>query len=212
VQNGASFLSKNGKKAAFNTPAGIEAATWLVDKSGATMPTIADGQGTADFDTNLFTAGKLAMLHTGIWVFGSFADTPANWDIAVEPGNTTKASAMFTNGVVVNAASKNKDAAQKWIAFLSASDVTAKTRLATSWELPPVADETQLASYLDQKKPTNRKAVFESLEATVLPPVIERQQEMQDILTKELGNVAAGRKSVAKALADAESAVNALLG
>jgi multiple sugar transport system substrate-binding protein len=118
---------------------------------------------------------------------------------------------MFTNGVVVNAASKNKEAAQKWIAFLSSSDVMTKARLATSWELPPVADETQLASYLDQQKPTNRKAVFESLNATVLPPVIERQQEMQDIVTKELGSAAAGRKPVAKALADAEAQVTALL-
>jgi multiple sugar transport system substrate-binding protein len=41
--------------------------------------------------------------------------------------------------------------------------------------------------------------------------VIERQQEMQDIVTKELGSAAAGRKSVAKALADAETQVNALL-
>jgi multiple sugar transport system substrate-binding protein len=212
AQSGGKFLSEDGKKATFNSPGGVAAASWLVAKSGKTMPTEADGAGSPDFDSKLFKDGKLAMWHTGIWMFGALADAKFAWDIAVEPGNTTKASAMFTNGVVVNAASKNKDAAQKWIAFLSASDVTAKTRLATSWELPPVADETQLASYLDQKKPTNRKAVFESLEATVLPPVIERQQEMQDILTKELGNVAAGRKSVAKALADAESAVNALLG
>ena len=118
---------------------------------------------------------------------------------------------MFTNGVVVNAASKNKVASQKWISFLSSSDVMTKTRLATSWELPPVADQTKLASYLDQKIPANRQAVFDSLNATVLPPVIERQQEMQDAVDKELGSAAAGRKSVAKALADAESAVNALL-
>ena len=211
AQSGGKFLSDDGKKATFNSPEGAAAANWLVAKSGKTMPTEADGAGGPDFDSKLFKDGKLAMWHTGIWMFGANADAKFGWDIAVEPGNTTKASAMFTNGVVVNAASKNKEAAQKWIAFLSSSDVMTKARLATSWELPPVADETQLASYLDQQKPTNRKAVFESLNATVLPPVIERQQEMQDIVTKELGSAAAGRKPVAKALADAEAQVTALL-
>jgi len=211
AQSGGKFLSADGKKTTFNSPQGVAAANWLVAKSGKTMPTEADGAGGPDFDSKLFKDGKLAMWHTGIWMFGALSDATFGWDIAVEPGNTSKASAMFTNGVVVNAASKNKAAAQKWIAFLSASDVMAKTRLATSWELPPVADQAKLASYLDQKKPANRKAVFESLNATVLPPVIERQQEMQDAVTKELGSAAAGRKTVAKALADAETAVNALL-
>ena len=85
------------------------------------------------------------------------------------------------------------------------------TRLATSWELPPVADDAKLAPYLQQPKPANRKAVFTALEETVLPPVIERQQEMQDIVTQELTSAAAGRKPVEKALADAQTKVNGLL-
>ena len=45
----------------------------------------------------------------------------------------------------------------------------------------------------------------------MLPPVIERQQEMQDAVTKELTAAAAGRKDVATALADAQKAVDELL-
>ena len=66
------------------------------------MPTIEQGQGTPDFDTNLFKDGKLAMLHTGIWMFGAFADVPFGWDIAVEPGNTQQASAVFSNAAAVS--------------------------------------------------------------------------------------------------------------
>ena len=76
AQNGGEFLAADGKSVAFNSPEGIEAAEWLVDKSGTVMPTIEQGQGTPDFDTNLFKDGKLAMLHTGIWVFGAVADVP----------------------------------------------------------------------------------------------------------------------------------------
>ena len=211
AQSGGQFLNADGTAATFNSPQGQQAAKFLVEKSGLTMPTEADGAGTPDFDSKLFKDGKLAMWHTGIWMFSGMADAKFDWDIAVEPGNTTNASAMFTNGVVVSATSKSKEAAQKWVTYLTSSDETVQTRLKSSWELPPVADEARLASYLDQGKPANRQAVFDSLDATVLPPVIERQQEMQDAVSKELTAAAAGRKSVAKALTDAETAVNALL-
>ncbi|ADB30991.1 extracellular solute-binding protein family 1 [Kribbella flavida DSM 17836] len=211
AQNGGEFLNADRTAATFNSPQGVEAAKFLIGKVGTTMPTEADGAGTPDFDSKLFKSGKLAMWHTGIWMFSAMADAPFDWDVVVEPGNTRKASAMFVNGLVVSAASKNAAAAQKWITFLAASDETTKTRLASSWELPPVADEAKLAPYLEQKKPANRKAVFSALEETVLPPVIERQQEMQDIVTTELTSAAAGRKPVEKALADAQTKVNGLL-
>lgn len=211
AQAGGSFFNADKTAASFDSPEGLAAANWLIGKAGKTMPTEADGAGTPDFDSKLFKSGKLAMWHTGVWMFSAMAEARFDWDIVVEPGSTTKASAMFVNGLVVSAASKNAAAAQKWITFLSSSETTTKTRLATSWELPPIADEAQLASYLDQKKPANRKAVLDALEATVLPPVIERQQEMQDIVTAELTSAAAGRKPVAKALTDAQTKVNGLL-
>jgi multiple sugar transport system substrate-binding protein len=211
AQSGGEFLSADKKSATFNSDAGKQAATFLVSKSGTTMPTEAQGAGTPDFDSKLFKDGKLAMWHSGIWMFSGMADAKFDWDIAVEPGNTTKASAMFTNGAVVSAKSKNQAAAQKWVTFLTSSDEMVSARLATSWELPPVADQAKLSAYLDAGKPANRKAVFDSLEATALPPVIERQQEMQDAVNKELTAAAAGRKDVSAALADAQKAVDALL-
>jgi len=212
AQSGGSFFNADGTEATFDSPEGVEAAEWLVGKPGRTMPTEAQGAGTPDFDTNLFKDGKLAMWHSGIWMFAGLADVPFEWDIAVEPGNTQQASAMFANGVAVNAASDHQEAAEAWLSFLTSSKAMADTRLSTSWELPPVADESLLAPYLEQDKPANRAAVMESLESVALPPVIARQAEMQDAITKELGEAAAGRKSVEEALADAKKAVDALLG
>ena len=210
-QSGGTFLSDDGKSVAFDSPQGIDAANWLVGKSGKTMPTEAQGAGTPDFDTNLFKKGKLAMWHTGIWMFSALADVPFDWDIVVEPGNTQKASAMFANGVAVNAASKNQEAAQKWITYLTGSTTAAQTRVAASWELPPTADQSLLQPYLTAGKPANRQAVFDALDSVSLPPVVARQSEMQDAVDKELGNAAAGRKSVEQALSDAASTVNGLL-
>jgi multiple sugar transport system substrate-binding protein len=212
VQNGASFLSKDGKKTTFNTPAGIAAAKWLVDKSGTVMPTIADGQGTADFDTNLFKSGKLAMLHTGIWVFGTFAESPANWDIAVEPGNKTTASAVFSNGIGVSATSKHKAEAQKWAEFMSASDSMVDVRLASGWELPAIADSKKLDSYLGKGKPANRQAVFDAAKKIAPAPSIgDNQSAMQDAITGELVEAQAGRKTVEQALSDAQKKIDPLL-
>jgi multiple sugar transport system substrate-binding protein len=211
AQAGGEFLNADGTEAAFNSPAGVRAATWLTSKPGTTMATEADGAGTPDFDSDLFKDGRLAMWHTGIWMFGGLAEVPFEWDIVVDPGDSTKASAMFTNGVAVSANSEHQEAAQRWIDFLAASDVTTEIRLEASWELPPIADESKLSTYLDVTPPANRQAVFDSLDAVVLPPVIERQQEMQDIVGEELSDAAAGRKTVEEALTDAEQRVNALL-
>lgn len=213
AQNGGEFLDESGTKVAFNSPEGIEAAEWLVGKSGTVMPTVEQGQGTPDFDTKLFTDGKLAMLHTGIWMFGAFADVPFGWDIAVEPGNAQQASALFSNAVGVSAGSEHQEAAAEFANFLTSSEVMVQTRLDAGWELPATSDEAALDSYLTLGDPENRRAVFDSLDQVALPPVVtEGQQEMQDIMTEELVEAQAGRKSVEDALASAEERINAAIG
>jgi multiple sugar transport system substrate-binding protein len=211
AQNGGEFLDSDGA-AAFNSPEGVEAAEWLVGKNGTIMPTIEDGQGTPDFDTNLFKEGKLGLMYSGIWVFGALADMADEWDIAVDPWNTQQASALFSNAVGVNAASDNVEAATKWVEFLTSSDVMVQTRLDAGWELPAIADDAKLATYLEKTDPANRQAVFDSLEGVALPPVVAKgQQEMQDIVSEELVEAQAGRKTVEQALADAQSRVDAAI-
>lgn len=212
AQSGGEFLNADGTSVAFNSPEGIEAAQWLVGKSGTVMPTIEQGQGTPDFDTNLFKDGKLAMLHTGIWMFGAFADVPFGWDIAVEPGNTQQASAVFSNAVGVSATSEHVEAATKWAEYLTSSQTMVDVRLDAGWELPPVSDENALAAYLTKGDPANRQAVFDSLDQVALPPVVTvGQAEMQDIMTEELIEAQAGRKTVEEALASAEERINAAI-
>ncbi len=212
AQAGGQFLTADGKLG-FNSPEGIAAAEWLVGKSGTTMPTAEQGAGTPDFDSGLFAGGKLAMWHSGIWMFGTLADASIGWDIAVEPGDMQHASALFSNAVAVSAGTKNKEAATKFAEFLTSSKTTVDTRLEAGWELPPIADETALSAYLDVTPPTNRQAVFDSLEEVALAPSIgDGQAEMQDIVTEELTEAAAGRKTVEQALSDAESRIAPLLG
>jgi len=212
AQSGGSFLSADGTKATFNDAKGVAAAQWLIEKPGSVMPTVAEVGGKADFDTALFKSGKLAMWINGIWQLGGLNDTAGlDYDIAVEPGNTQKASAVFMNATAVSASTKKGTAAWKWALYLASSQKTVQTRLASSWELPAVNDDGAFNSYL-KLPPANRKAVFDSLGAIALPPVIgDQQAQMQDTVTAELEKAAGGQKSVQQALDDAAAAVTALI-
>ncbi len=213
AQAGGDFLNEDGSAVAFDSPEGIAAANWLVGKSGTTMPTAEQGAGTPDFDSGLFADGKLAMWHTGIWMFGALADTDFTWDIAVEPGDVEHASALFSNAVGVSAGSDHIDEATLFAQFLTSSKTAADVRLDAGWELPPIADKAELSVYLEKTPPANRQAVFDSLEAVALAPSIgTNQAEMQDIISEELTEAAAGRKTVEQALTDAAERVNPLLG
>lgn len=212
AQAGGEFLNADGTQAVFASPEGEAAATWLVEKSGKTMPTEADGAGTPDFDTNLFKEGKLGMWHSGIWMFGGLSEVAdLNWDIVVEPGDAQKASALFANGAAISATSPNVEATAKWVEFLTSSKDMVDLRLEKAWELPPVADDALFEPYLAQTPPANRQAVIDSLDAIAMPPVVVQQQEMQDIVGEELSNAAAGRKDVKTALADAQDRINDVL-
>ena len=213
AQAGGNFLNADGTAVAFNSPEGIAAANWLVGKSGSIMPTVEQGAGTPDFDTGLWADGKLAMWHSGIWMFGAAADSDFAWDIAVEPGGTQNASAVFSNAVGVSANTDNLEAAEKFAEFLTSSQTMVDIRLNSGWELPPISDQALLATYLDQTDPANRQAVFDSLDAIAYPPTIgDGQTEMQDDISEQLTEAAAGRITVEEALSNAESAANALLG
>jgi multiple sugar transport system substrate-binding protein len=212
AQAGGQFLSDDGTQAAFNTAAGVAAANWLLEKYGTVMATEAEGLGTPDFDRNLFQEGRLAMWHTGMWMFGPLADTEPDWDIAVEPaGPAGPGSGMFANGVFISRTTEHPAEAERWLTFLTGSDETVEIRINAAWELPPVTDEAKLAHYLSQSPPTNRQAVIESMINGVLPPVIVRGQEVADIMQAELNAARDGNKSVVEALADAERQINAIL-
>ena len=211
AQNGGSFFNADQTQATFNDAKGVEAANWLIDKANKyhVMPTTAQMGG--QDDTALFKAGNLAMWHNGIWQFAGLKDASFKWDVQLEPGNVTKAHHFFANAVVASASTAHPTEAFEWLSFLTSSPEAVKTRLDASWELPAVADQSQFQSYLSQTPPANRQAVFDALSNIVVPPVIEQESQLQDIVTKALESAQTGQKSVKDALDGAAQQVDALL-
>ena len=95
--------------------------------------------------------------------------------------------------------------------FLTASEETATIRVETGWELPALDKPEYFESYLALDKPANRAAVFAALESPITPPVIERQNEMQDTINNLLNAVANGELDPQTALDTAKAELDKLI-
>ncbi|MFZ5815044.1 MAG: ABC transporter substrate-binding protein [Bacillota bacterium] len=209
AQNGGKIL--DGDKVVIDSKENVEALQYLVDRIHLHKIQPTDAQMAGQSDGDLFKAGKIAMLHTGIWMFGAFKDAPFPWDIQVEPGNTQKAHHFFANAVAVSAKTKHAEAAYKWAKFLTSSPEAAKVRVDASWELPAVSDPKLVEGYLKQSPPATRKAVFDALNSPVVPPVIDKWNEMTDGVGKELEQAKLGKLTPAEALANAKKKLEDLM-
>jgi multiple sugar transport system substrate-binding protein len=210
AQNGCSFFAEDGS-VTVNEPGCVEALQFMIDYvNDGVQPSAAEMGGVSDGE--MFANGELGMITTGIWMFPTFEGAEFDWDVVVEPGNVEGGSHFFANGVAVSSDSDKQDAAYKWLRFFTSSDEAAKIRVDAAWELPTVTDPALYESYLSVEPPANREAVLASLENVVVPPVIERQAEMQDALNAQIELALAGEISAQEALDAAKAEIEGLLG
>ena len=212
AQNGeCQFFNADMTESTINSPACVETLETMVSfMNDDLMPSAAELSGVSDGD--LFTSGKLGMLVTGIWMFGAFAEAPFNWDVQVEPAINQNANHFFANGVAVSATTSQPDAATAWAQFLASSETAANVRVESAWELPALDQPAYFEGYLSQTPPANRAAVFAALENPVTPPVIERQNEMQDAVNALIQQVVDGTLTAQEALDQAKTQLDALVG
>lgn len=212
AQNGGAILSPDKQTVTIDSPQNIETLQWMIDKVSKYKVTPSDVEMAGQSSEDLFKAGKIAMLRTGIWLLGDFTENAKfKWDIALEPGKTNKAHHFFANGVAVSADSAHADAAYQWIKFLTSSKAAVDLRIAAGWELPAVSDAAAVQGYLDQPAPESREVVFQALDTAVVPPVIGNWNQLTDAVGKELEAAKLGQKTPEQALKDAKVAIEGLL-
>jgi len=210
AQNGCDFFGADGA-VTVNDAGCVEALQFMIDYvNDGVQPSAAEMGGVSDGD--MFANGELGMITTGTWMFPTFESADFDWDVVVEPGNVQGGSHFFAEGVGVSSTSDKQDAAYRWLRFFTSSDEAAQIRVDAAWALPTLTDETLFESYLAAEQPANREAVLKSLENVVVPPVIERQAEMQDALNAQIEFALAGEKSAQEALDEAAAEIEALLG
>lgn len=206
AQYGGSLLNSDKTEFTINSQENVRAAESLINRVLVTnvQPNAVQQGGMGDWD--MFMSGRLGMIPTGIWAFQTFTEgCDFAWDIAVEPGSTQKATHFFSNCVVMNPETKHPKEVVTWLAWLTASTASADIRLEAGWDLPALKDMDALSSYLEVTPPDNRKAVFESLDYLVMPPVIEDYALMSDIIGQKLSAASEGTMTVQQALDEAQA-------
>lgn len=192
-QNGGSLLSEDGKQFTMAQEANRETLDMMLARvSGPdrVMPNAEDLAGRGDWD--LFKEGKLGMIHTGIWAFQDFKENISEfeWDIAVEPGNTMKATHLFSNMAAINKAATQdkKDAAFRFLNYMAVNPKAVELRLQKQWELPVISEESTMQMYLSQTPPSNKKAVLDSMQYAVAPPALIEYAAVAEMIKNRLDN------------------------
>jgi multiple sugar transport system substrate-binding protein len=211
AQNGCNFFNEDKTEATINTPECVETLETMISfiNEHQVMPSDAEMGGISDGD--MFKAGNLGMVVTGIWMFAAFEDAPFEWDIQVEPGMKEQATHFFANAVSAFAATKHPEEAWQWIKFFTSSPEMARIRINSGWELAALDNPAFFEDYLQLSPPASRPAVFNSLKYSIVPPVIERQNEMQDIVNNLLDQVKLGQLTPQEALDQAKAQIEELL-
>ncbi len=135
LQAGGKIYENN--RAAFNTPEGVKALEYLI----SLKPYIPEGFTSMDLNqlVDLFASNKVAMFQDGPWFIGIIQKGHPDFKICVapmvvgdKPGNITGGTALG-----ISPLSKNKEAAWKFIQFMTSDDVLTRWNEATD-NVPPV--------------------------------------------------------------------------
>lgn len=203
---GGQFLNADNTAAAFNTPEGLKALTFVSD--------MLKGKGSQPGPWGLFGDQKACMQLDGSWLFGYRKDAPFQWGIAPVPapqGGTT-ASNVGGEHIFMFDASPNKDAAWKFIKYLTSADVQLEWDQKTGF-LPvrqSVAEDASYLKWINETEP--RMLPFVNGMATAhTRPATSKYYAVSDAFSREIQKALLGEATPAAALAAAETAVNEAL-
>ncbi|MGI6609540.1 MAG: ABC transporter substrate-binding protein [Limnochordia bacterium] len=193
----------------FNTPPVQTALQWIqslyVDRLASTSGNVQVYRGNAAFSV---TEGPG-------FISAYYQDVPFSWDIAVQPkGPANRAARVNPDGFQILAASQHKDAAWKWIHFLTTS-VDNQLELVRYTSRMPALREAMLRypKVSTGKQPDNWYALVD----TAFDPdgyaayVIPNATVIDPVVNAVLNRIWRGEIAVATALEQIDQQVNALL-
>lgn len=209
----ASIWSPDGKTCTLNSPEGVQAFQSIVDARYVTKYAPTADQLAEQGDWDMFMAGKLAMFPTGPWAVKPFNDTVQfTYDIADMPAGSKQATLVFANSYAMAEASKNKEAAWRFIEFATGPEGT-KIRQDGKYEISPVKEiaEKYYVANLAGDDPEHAIVFMNVLRYAVGQPLHANWNMISDAIGPELDLALTGAKPVQEALDAACVGVNAAL-
>ncbi len=203
---GGEFLNKDNSAAAFNTPEGLKALTYVSD--------MLQNHGSQPGPWGLFGDQKACMQLDGSWLFGYRKDAPFQWGIAPVPAPDGGTSASNVGGehLFMFNTVKNKEAAFEFIKYLTSAEVQVQWDEKTGF-LPvrkAVAEDPGYLKWANDTEP--RMLPFINGMATAhTRPATSKYNAVSEAFSREIQLALLGQAKPADALVAAEKAVNEAL-
>jgi multiple sugar transport system substrate-binding protein len=210
-QAGGELLTSDGKKSAFNSPAGLKATQLLRDMAVSDKSVYLD-QGNGNY-LNLFNSGKIGMLWTGPWDLSSInSDVSYGVQILPAANGTHSSIAGPDNWMVFNNGAARVQAAWTFLTWLTSAPTHGQFTLVTG-DLPTRESETKLDSYTAYlaKFPGDAVFVLNLTNVTKARPNTKTYPQLSQAIGSQLQGVLIGQSSPQTALdAAAQQADSAL--
>jgi multiple sugar transport system substrate-binding protein len=214
-QNGGQLLSKDGKDVLFNSAQAKQAADFYI---GLTKYSPKDFLNSNSYDGRVaFASGKVAMYMAGAWFAGTlngeYPKLKGKWAAAPLPKGTNGcATTIAGDTLVILNGSSHKDAAWKWIEFLSSPENMAAWTFGSpnGTTLPP---RTSLLNspQLTEKKPI-LKGFADQMKCGVANVIANpKWPKIEESLNDHLGKAMYGDQSPSEALDGAASDAKEIL-
>ena len=210
---GGDILNADNTKAAFNSPAGVQALTMLQDiaKDGSIYFDYAPDSPKTD---NLFNSGFIGMKVTGPWALPAYPD--ANYGVQIMPSFDDPANHQTIAGpddwVIMDNGSQRIDATWEFMKWFTDAEQVLKDSLTTG-HLPTRASVAALPGFdrLDQKYPG--VGVFAENLANVLKarPALTTYPQISAEIGQAVVKAMLGKATPQQALDEAATNVNAIL-
>lgn len=203
---GGKFLNDDNTAAAFNTPEGLKALTYVSD--------MLKGDGSQPGPWGLFGDQKACMQLDGSWLFGYRKGAPFEWGIAAVPAPTDGTSASNVGGehIFMFEATPNKEAAWKFIQYLTSPEIQLEWDMRTGF-LPvrqSVSENADYLKWINESEPRMLPFV-EGMTFAHTRPATAKYFAVSDAFSREIQKALLGETSPADALIAAETAVNEAL-
>ncbi|MBL0385068.1 extracellular solute-binding protein [Tumebacillus sp. ITR2] len=209
-QNGGELLSKDLKKATFNSYAGIQALQFYVDLYRKDHAAPDSALSTKRNDANkLFTNGIAGMTTTGPWFFSEIKRDKPDLPFAVAPYPVGKQAATLatTDHIVMLKSAKNKQACWKWIDFVT-NPQNSQAWNQTIGFIP--YRKSGLAALANTSDP-NFKVLLNEVQNAHAYPTLPDWPQIDDEIANAVQTALAGKKAPKEALDDAAKKVDEIL-
>ncbi len=203
---GGEFLNQDNTAAAFNTPEGIQALTYVSN--------MLQGNGSQAGPWGLFGEQKACMQLDGSWLFGYRSGAPFDWGIALVPapeGGTT-ASNVGGEHMFIFKDSAHQDAAWEFVRYMTSTEVQIQWDMLTGF-LPvreSVGESPDYLSWVNDTEPRMLPFV-EGMPFAHTRPATPKYNEVSEAFSREIQQALLGQISPEEALINAENAVNDIL-